>query len=410
MRLGVLRWIVLVAVSMVLLSACDWSMFGYAPNGSRSSPDATINTANVANLALKLKLTPATVPNGCITDQASSPAVAGGSAYAEFSLTAANPFVAPCNADDEVAAFNAATGATLWTETAGTHGVYYCILCVAMPAVVNGIVYDSATDSHVYAFNATTGQPVWTATAGGNDATSPTVANWIVYIAAGSETGPLYALNATTGAVVWTAGAGGESSPTVANNIVYSGPSGGSLDAFNATTGAVVWTQTGLSGTSDGLTDASPAVVNGTVFACPNGSAPKGFNATTGALAWTAAAATLTSGPAVANGIFYTGGLYRGPLYAFNATTGATLWTATTDSIDTPAVANGIVYVGSYDGSSSTLNAFNATTGAALWSAPTGTFRTVNAYNPYNYSAPVVANGVVYIGSGDGNIYAFGLP
>jgi outer membrane protein assembly factor BamB len=390
---------------MVLLSACDWSMFGYAPNGSRSSPDATINTSNVANLTLKFKLKPATIPNGCVPDQASSPAVVGGTAYAEFSLTAANGFVAPCNADDEVAAFNAATGATLWTETAGTRGVYNCILCVAMPSVVNGIVYDSATDVHVYAFNATTGQPVWTAVAGGLDATSPTVANGIVYVAGGN----LIALDATTGAVVWTASGGGDSSPTVANNIVYSGPSGGSLNAFNATTGAAVWTQTGLSGSSDGLTFASPAVVNGIVYACPNGSAPKGFNATTGALAWTAAADALTSGPAVANGIFYTGGLYRGPLYAFNATTGTTLWSVITDSIDTPAVANGIVYVGS-DNGSSTLNAFNATTGAALWSAPTGTFQTTYAYNPYNYSAPVVANGVVYIGSGDGNVYAFGLP
>jgi outer membrane protein assembly factor BamB len=60
---------------------------------------------------------------------------------------------------------------------------------------------------------------------------------------------------------------------------------------------------------------------------------------------------------------------------------------------------DGIVYVGSSDGS---VKAFNATTGASLWTATTGPIA--------GYSSPVVANGVVYIGSADSNVYAFGLP
>ena len=60
-----------------------------------------------------------------------------------------------------------------------------------------------------------------------------------------------------------------------------------------------------------------------------------------------------------------------------------------------PAVANGVVYVGSYDDN---VYALNATSGAKLWSYPTG--RAV-------ISSPAVANGVVYVGSYDGNVYAF---
>ena len=60
-----------------------------------------------------------------------------------------------------------------------------------------------------------------------------------------------------------------------------------------------------------------------------------------------------------------------------------------------PAVANGVVYVGAGDGN---VYALNAGTGAKLWSYASG--------KRYMYSSPAVANGVVYIGSDDGNVYA----
>jgi len=54
-----------------------------------------------------------------------------------------------------------------------------------------------------------------------------------------------------------------------------------------------------------------------------------------------------------------------------------------------PAVANGTVYVGSEDNN---VYALNATTGAKVWSFTTGSSV---------YSSPAVANGVVYVGSDD---------
>ena len=52
-----------------------------------------------------------------------------------------------------------------------------------------------------------------------------------------------------------------------------------------------------------------------------------------------------------------------------------------------PAVANGVVYVGSVDGN---VYALNASTGAKLWS-----YRNWRRRD----SSPAVANGVVYVGS-----------
>ena len=72
------------------------------------------------------------------------------------------------------------------------------------------------------------------------------------------------------------------------------------------------------------------------------------------------------------------------------------LWSNTTGNavLSSPAVADGIVYAGSNDHN---VYAFNATTGALKWSYPTGN---------WVCSSPAVVNGVVYVGSWDHNIYA----
>jgi outer membrane protein assembly factor BamB len=107
------------------------------------------------------------------------------------------------------------------------------------------------------------------------------------------------------------------------------------------------------------------------------------------------------SSPAVANGVVYVGSDYPGnKVYALNASTGALLWSYTTGGgvNSSPAVANGVVYVGSFDDN---VYALNASTGAKLWSYTTG--------GPIIWSSPAVVNGVVYVGSYDGKVYAFGL-
>ena len=113
---------------------------------------------------------------------------------------------------------------------------------------------------------------------------------------------------------------------------------------------------------------------------------------------WTATTGgAIYSAPAVANGVVYVGS-DDNKLYAYNATTGAPLWSAATGNqiVSSPAVANGVVYVGSNDDK---LYAYNATTGALVWSATTGGI--------IFGSSPAVANGVVYVGSEDDKLYAY---
>jgi outer membrane protein assembly factor BamB len=69
------------------------------------------------------------------------------------------------------------------------------------------------------------------------------------------------------------------------------------------------------------------------------------------------------SSPVEVNGIVYASS--SGGTYALKATTGAYLWSYPITSNSSPAVANGVVYVGSDDHN---LYALNATTGAYLWS------------------------------------------
>jgi outer membrane protein assembly factor BamB len=103
----------------------------------------------------------------------------------------------------------------------------------------------------------------------------------------------------------------------------------------------------------------------------------------------------LESSPAVVNGVVYVGSEDFN-LHALNAGTGVKLWSYHTGNavFSSPAVVNGVVYVGSDDNN---VYALNASTGTKLWSFATGS---------YVESSPAVVNGVVYIGSYDSNVYA----
>ena len=101
----------------------------------------------------------------------------------------------------------------------------------------------------------------------------------------------------------------------------------------------------------------------------------------------------------MANGIVYAGST-DGKLYALDASTGAQLWNdmAGADVNGSPAVANGVVYVGTAVGTG-TVYALKAKNGAVLWTAP-----------GHADSSPTVVNGMVYFSSGDNSVDAYGLP
>ncbi len=127
----------------------------------------------------------------------------------------------------------------------------------------------------------------------------------------------------------------------------------------------------------------------------------------------------IVSSPVWNDGVIYFGG-DDGNIYAVDAKTGRQLWKHTTGgpAPSTPAVVDGTLYVVSYDGK---LHALDARTGGVRWKFATGGERRfeakgLNGLQPRNQtiadpfdvflSSPVVAEGAVYFGSGDGNLYA----
>ncbi|MEM2292238.1 MAG: PQQ-binding-like beta-propeller repeat protein [Nitrososphaerota archaeon] len=263
------------------------------------------------------------------------------------------------------------------------------------PSVANGLLYISlGFGPSLIALNATTGDLVWNYTGLTWIASTPAVAYGMVYF--GSFDQNVYALNATTGEKIWNYTTGGflaASSPTVANGIVYIGGGyGNSIIALNATTGDLVW----IYMTQDNV-HSSPAVADGIVYVGSYDDNVYALNASTGGLIWKyKTGSDVFSSPAVADGIVYVGSCDNN-VYALNATTGEVIWSYKTGFwvVSSPAVVDGIVYVGSWDGN---VYALNATTGELIWKYTTGGSIS---------SCPVVSlNNVVYIGSGDNKTYA----
>jgi outer membrane protein assembly factor BamB len=315
----------------------------------------------------------------------SSPAVANGIVYVG-------------SQDNNLYAFNASTGANLWTYNSSEPGSWVS----SSPAVADGVVYIGGLRTKVQALDALTGTLLWNYTVPGGFtsrievSSSPAVKNGVVYIC--SYDGNIYAFDAINGTLFWKYNAYSEwggpfSSPSVANGTVYFGSRDNNLNALDAETGTPIWHYT-----TGGWVDSSPAVANGVVYFGSQDHNLYAIDEATGALKWDyTTGGVVSSSPAVADGTVYFGSMDNN-VYALDAATGLARWQFTTASnvTSSPAVADGVVYVGSYD---KNLYAIDAATGALLWNFTTG---------DGIKSSPAVADGTVYIGSRDGNLYAVG--
>jgi eukaryotic-like serine/threonine-protein kinase len=263
------------------------------------------------------------------------------------------------------------------------------------PTVANGTIYIGCIDKKLYALDVADGKKKWEFLHGKpNDQSAPMVANGLVYIGGNPK---IYALDANTGTKKWEFEGDGiyswEASPNVVNGIVYGiirGNSGGKygMYALDATTGAVKW------GPANDvyLSESSPAIADGVVYAGSELNGLVALNATTGSTKWSfypnKNLFCSYSSPTISNGIVYIGSLVDRKLYAVDAISGAKKWDFLTggDINSSPIVANGIVYVGSGDYK---LYAIDATSGTKKWEAQTD-IALVD-------SSPVVVGGLVYI-------------
>ncbi|MEJ6023200.1 outer membrane protein assembly factor BamB family protein [Ramlibacter sp. PS4R-6] len=336
---------------------------------------------------------------------ASTPAVAAGKVYA-------------LSDDGRVYALDAANGEVLWKfatggerrfEARGLHGMQPATQTFAdmfdvyrsSPAVVDGTVYFGSGDGHVYAVDATAGSLRWKFRTGDVVHASPAVHGGMVYV--GGWDGRFYALDARSGEQRWVFQGGVDalmhnqqgfqSSPAVVDGVVYTGSRDANVYALDARTGAEKWRfPTGAS-----WVNSSPAVANGRVwFATSDSSRIHAVDAASGKpLLQEDSKAYVFSSPVVAGNVVLVGVL-NGTLQARDRETGALLWEFRTDA----ARANeGWVLTAEGRFNSAMLfpsSWYDATALAFDRQQSVGSF----------YATPLVAQGVIYIGSADGNLYA----
>lgn len=273
---------------------------------------------------------------------------------------------------DQLFALDGVTGELDWKRNLGGN------VSFPVPAVKNGTVVLGTHDGRVYGIDAQSGAFTWFFDTEGMVWSSPTI--WEDYVFVTSTDGTLYALSLADGSEYWRFASGDAA-----------------LLASAATDGTRVYV--GSADLPDSITieDGYPfdPNVKDRWVGADGASRLYAVDIDTGARDWAVDAGHVFVGsPAVANGRVYAGN-YDGTIYALSAADGRAAWTVQTDGVitATPAIAAGTVYIGSWDG---TLYAVDAESGDREWIFPTES-RVV---------APVaVAEEQVYLNGHDGFVY-----
>jgi len=282
-------------------------------------------------------------------------------------------------------------------------------------AVVDGKVYTGGDDGFVYCLDAYKGTLLWKTFVNGSQEftfgsvvlkSSPAVSGGMVYI--GSLDGSLYALDSNNGNIVWKTQTNGpiECSPAVADGAVFftaQEPTTGVLYKLNANTGGVIWKQQlpyeyQFTGGNEML--GSPSVAAGMVFATANIRTYYGINETTGDIVWTVTDPSATEF-VVLSPIYVNGNLYiidKFDIKCVNAMNGHNVWSFFTgdELYIAPSYADGKIYVVTSQRDIFILNANNNGTKLATYTTPSS-----------SWSSPTIANGRLYIGCNDWNVYSF---
>lgn len=335
----------------------------------------------------------------------SSPAVAGGLVY--FG-----------SVDGKFYAVDEATGVQRWSyETRGERrftapGIHGAIprtermpdpfdVFLSSPVVIDGTVLFGSGDQHVYALDATTGNIRWAFSTGDVVHSSPAVSDGVVYV--GSWDRNLYAIDLKTGRERWRYTTGNDttiynqiglaSSPAISAGIVFIGGRDGRFHAVDAATGKVRWTHNNRGG----WTIASPAVRDGVVyFPTSDGTRFKALDAKTGQVKFDIQNKAVSfSSPALAGQVIYYG-THDGYLHAIDARTGAGVAEFRTDG----SRENGPRWTDS-TGRLKTSEMFPGRTLDDLMIGLRTTFTLGSIL-----SSPSVVDGILYVGSTDGRLYA----
>ncbi len=335
----------------------------------------------------------------------SSPALSGGAVY----FASADGYVYAVDARTGTPRWRFKTGGERRFKAPGIHGIKPANqmmadpfdMFVSSPAIADGTVYIGSGDHNVYALDARTGTERWRFATGDVVHASPAVANGIVYI--GSWDRNFYALDGATGKLRWKFLTGDDrkihnqigiqSSASVANGIVYFGCRDSHLYAVDARDGTLRW----MHDEKGSWVIGTPAVYHGAVyFTTSDERVFFAVDAITGKTLFHDAYASFSfSSPSLAGGVAYYG-TFDGTLYAVNARDGRVAATFQTDGARKNRAAH-LDKKGNLD-----LNTFYSSNTIDGINAGLAKIFTLGSI----VGSPAIAGGVLYIGSTDGTLYA----
>ena len=314
--------------------------------------------------------------------------------------------------DHNLYALDIETGQQRWIFSTGSR-------INSTPAIVSGVVYFGSNDGHLYAVDADTGKELWKFRTRFPVVTAPAVADGKVFF--GADDYYFYALDAIRGTKIWRFNTGGtvESSAVVEDGLVYVASSSNYVYVLNAANGRfrlrfkIFDAPSGTLAINNGTGLISN--INGALYAM-NGRARNWLFEYTwfqpfwlqvwalgiapappaqSGMLWGMKVGKETSSSPVTHGeTFYIGA--DNNLVAVDLQKRTKVWTFQTNGSvrSIPAIVGETIFVGSGDGR---LYAVNGITGEKIWDFDTGGQIT---------ASPTVDNGVVFIGSHDGTMYA----
>ncbi|KYK31366.1 MAG: hypothetical protein AYK22_02485 [Thermoplasmatales archaeon SG8-52-3] len=267
-------------------------------------------------------------------------------------------------------------------------------------AVNDGKVFFGSQDSNFYCLDADNGSKIWAFDTNFMIESSPTVKNNKVFF--GSSDGSLYCLDENNGNFIWEFSAGNViwTAPAVSNDRLYFGSLSGDLFCLDIVDGGEIWSYSTASGIWS-----SPALYNGSVYFGSNDNYVYCLDEDDGSLIWNYnTEGEVHSSPAIAYGNVYIGSSGQG-LYCLDANTGNLVWQFLINNgiWSSPAVADNKVFYGNDPccGTPAYFHCSDAFTGDMVWQYNIGGEIGMK-------SSPAIAAGKVFIGAGNGMVFAFG--
>lgn len=290
-----------------------------------------------------------------------APVVGGGRIYA-------------VDVDGTVHAFDAGTGAKIWTRNAALESNLRSSAFGGGVSFDNGRLYGTNGAGEVIAMDAATGNELWKVTPSGPLRGSPTVAFGSVYVM--TQDNQIFALNANDGSLQWQesasstqAGVFGVAAPAVGQGTVIAGYSSGELVAYRYENGRSLWAdalaRTSISTQVGTLTDidADPIIDNGRVYALGQG----------------------------------------GRMAAYELVTGQRIWELNLAGISTPAIAGEWIFTLTDD---ARLLAIARSTGKVRWLTQLAQYRDPeDRKGPIFWTGPVLASNMLYIANSRGELW-----